>query len=249
MPQRPSSVRRRSGAASGGLRPDEAEDPTAEPILAEVPLDPAANDERNGAGFLAHDHDQRIGLLADPDRRPVPRPVPLAVEDVLAEREQDAGRHDPITGDDHRSVVEGGAVIEDGGQQLGMEVGAIGTPDSAVRSWRPVSRSITISAPCRDPASSRAARETSRATVSAADTSEDTKRRFSEPIRPICSSPRRSSGWKTTTTAKRPTTAPAWSNVEQDQVEGLRRDVHEGHDGQADQDPSARVPRMSTNSQ
>ena len=35
---------------------------------------------------------------------------------------------------------------------------------------------------------------------------------LSDPTRPIRSSPRRSSGWNTTTSANRPTTAPAWSS-------------------------------------
>ena len=100
-----------------------------------------------------------------------------------------------------------GAVSDVKGSFDSVQQSLEGTPDSAARSWSPVSRSSAMSAPCREPARMRAARLISRATRSALATSVLTKKRFTEPIRPICSSARRSSGWKTTTTAKRPTTA------------------------------------------
>ena len=166
IPHRPSSVRRRSGACRRGawgrirlkIRRRSRSSLRLRSIRPRI-------DERDRPGLLADDHDQGVGLLADPDRGPMAGAVALAVEHVLAEREQDAGGQDLSPRDDHRPVVERGAVIEDASRaaRRGDRRGS-GTPDSAVRSARPVSRSITISAPWRDPASRRAAREISRAT-------------------------------------------------------------------------------------
>ena len=80
------------------------------------------------------------------------------------------------------------------------------TPVSAICS-RPVSRSITMSAPWCSADSSAAARGTSVATTSEARSSAEISQP-SEPTRPMRSSARRSSGWNTTTSANRPTTAP-----------------------------------------
>ena len=122
--QRPSSVRRSRGMrCARRLGPDQVEDASPQLLLGQVALDPAAHDQADRAGLLAdHDHD-RIGLLADADRRPMARPVALAVEHILRERQQHGGRHDLVAGDDHRAVVQRRAAVEDRGQQLGAQVG------------------------------------------------------------------------------------------------------------------------------
>jgi hypothetical protein len=66
---------------------------------------------------------------------------------------------------------------------------------------------MTIRAPWPSADSTLAARATSFATSSAWRLSADTSQP-NEPTRPIRSRTRRSSGWKITTSAKRPTTAP-----------------------------------------
>jgi hypothetical protein len=80
------------------------------------------------------------------------------------------------------------------------------TPLSAISS-RPVSRSRTMRAPWPSADSSDAARATSVATWSVVRSSAERSQRI-EPTRPIRSSARRISGWNTTTSANRPTTAP-----------------------------------------
>ena len=74
----------------------------------------------------------------------------------------------------------------------------------------PVSRSMTMSAPVRDAASEAAVRASVRGTVSSASPRRRESAQPSEPTRPMRSRPRRSSGWKMTTSASSPTTAPVW---------------------------------------
>src|SRR5918999_2018187 len=105
------------------LRPDEVEEAPAQLLLGQVALDAASDDERDGAGLLAHHHHHRIGLLADADRRPVARPVALAVEHVLAQREEHTGGRDALARDEYGTVVERRAVVEDRDQQLRPQVG------------------------------------------------------------------------------------------------------------------------------
>ncbi len=82
------------------------------------------------------------------------------------------------------------------------------TPVSAASS-SPVSRSTTMSAPTRRAASPAAVRARVRAIRSAWPSAPDEENAQPiEPTRPMRSSPRRSSGWKMTTSASRPTTAP-----------------------------------------
>ena len=82
------------------------------------------------------------------------------------------------------------------------------TPVSATSS-SPVSRSRTISAPWPSADICAAAWATSSATCSTARRSAGEKSQLNDPTRPMRSSARRSSGWKTTTRANSPTTAPA----------------------------------------
>ena len=168
-----------------------------------------ALDKADLAVLLGDDDDDRVGLLGDPERGPVAGPEPLAVDGGLRQRQHGAGGHDPVVADDHRAVMERRAGHEDRAR-AGRPRRRRGSsrPVSATSS-RPVSRSSTISAPWPSADSPAAARATSLATSSAVRDSGGESSQPNEPTRPIRSRARRSSGWKTTTSAKRPTTAPA----------------------------------------
>ena len=157
--------------------------------------------------FLGHDHHDRVGLFGDAQRGAVPRAEALGLDGRLGQRQQHARRQQGLAADDHGPVVERGPRRKIVRIRSAETSPWIITPVSAASS-RPVSRSRTISAPCPSAESSAAARATSLATWSTARASAPGRTHPIDPTRPILSSARRISGWKITTSANRPTTAP-----------------------------------------
>ena len=140
----------RMRAAAAWLCRSSADEAAAQPLLVEVAHDPAALDEADAPGLLA-DHDRdRVGLLGDAQRGAVARAEALAVTrwSRTAAAPTPAATM-PVVADDHGAVVERRVGREDRLEQL-VATGrrASITPVSAVSS-RPVSRSITMSAPMR----------------------------------------------------------------------------------------------------
>ena len=91
--------------------------------LAEVADDPGPLDEADLAVLLGDDDDDRVGLLGDPEGRPVARPEPLGVDRHLGQRQEGAGGEDRLVADDHRPVVERRPRREDRAEQIGADVG------------------------------------------------------------------------------------------------------------------------------
>ena len=98
--------RQPSGSTTAAGRVEQALDRAREPGLGQVADDPGALDEADLAVLLGDDDDDRVGLLGDPEGRPMPRPEPLGVDRRLGQRQERAGRDDPVVADDDRAVVE-----------------------------------------------------------------------------------------------------------------------------------------------
>ena len=158
---------------------------------------------------LLGDHDdERVGLLGDAEGRPVAGPEALGVDRRLGERQQRAGREDRVAADDDGAVVERRPGREDRAQEVGRQVavdhdaglGDLLEPGLALDDdERAVAVGRQAGGAPAPPRRRRARRSASRPARAAS---------ANEPTRPIRSRARRSSGWKTTTRANRPTTAP-----------------------------------------
>ena len=153
--------------------------------LVEVAPDPRALDEADLAALLADDDHDGVGLLGDPEGRPVARPEPLDLDRRLGQRQERARGDDLLAADDDRTVVEGGPGHEDRDQQVGRQV-ARGASPRIRRSPRARSHARSRSAR-RGPArpGRLAAWAISAATCSAVRSSAGENSQASEPTRPI----------------------------------------------------------------
>ena len=120
---RPSLAARRPNAprrlAAGSSSPWIAR---AETDLGEVAHDPGPFHEADLPVLLRHDDHDGVGLLGDPEGRPVTRPEPLGVDRRLGQRQERAGRHDPLVADDDGAVMERRARHEDRAEQVGRDI-------------------------------------------------------------------------------------------------------------------------------
>src|SRR5664280_1375851 len=110
------------GSPCGTLGQHEREDRADQLRLVEVAPDPGPLDDARLAGLLGDDHDHRVGLLRDPERRPVAGAEALGVDGRLRQREHRARRDDRRAADDHGAVVERATRREDRLQEIGREV-------------------------------------------------------------------------------------------------------------------------------
>ena len=115
----------RSAALAG---PEETGQRRGQLGLVEVAHDPRALDQADLAALLADDDHDGVGLLGDPESRPVARPEPLDLDRGLGQRQERAGGDDLLAADDDRTVVEGGLRHEDRDQQVGRQVARGASP-------------------------------------------------------------------------------------------------------------------------
>ena len=95
-PSRGRGWRTASRAPRAGRRPGRAVPGSrGQAGLGQVAHDPGALDEADLAVLLGHDDDDRVGLLGDPEGRPMARPEALGVDRRLGQRQERAGGDDP----------------------------------------------------------------------------------------------------------------------------------------------------------
>ena len=82
-------------------------EPHGELRLVEIPFELSADCEGDLAALLRDHEGERVGLLADPERRAVTRAVLLGELGIGGQREKAGRRRDALSLNDDRAIVQG----------------------------------------------------------------------------------------------------------------------------------------------